>query len=92
MAIKIPMNPKKAANGIQSGAVTHHHDQVIVPVNLSTRNTKNSKKSGPVPTLIVADELLGVFLCILFLSLVLIILKLVLVVNVYFHILSEFYR
>ena len=34
--------------GIQSGAVTHHHDQVIVPVSLRIKNIK--KRTVDIPT------------------------------------------
>lgn len=31
------------ANPPHNGAVTHHHDQVITPVNFNTKNTMKSK-------------------------------------------------
>ena len=36
-------------NGIQSGLVTHHQDQSILPVNLSIRNTMNNTVPRPKP-------------------------------------------
>ena len=38
-----------SVSGIQSGLVTHHHDQSILPVNLSTRNTRNNTVPNPIP-------------------------------------------
>jgi hypothetical protein len=35
----IKSNEAPKANGIQSGAVTHHQDHVIVPHSLSIKNT-----------------------------------------------------
>jgi len=33
---------------IHSGAVTHHHDQLITPVNLRVVNNKNSRPGKPI--------------------------------------------
>lgn len=40
---------KSTANPIQSGAVIHHHDQSITPVNFKTRKTRNSALKKPIP-------------------------------------------
>lgn len=43
------------AAGAQSGAVTHHHDQVIVPINLRVKNIRNiSPNNGKWYTVLVA--------------------------------------
>jgi hypothetical protein len=34
-----------SAAGIHNGAVIHHHDQSIIPVNLRIKNTINNKIS-----------------------------------------------
>lgn len=36
------------ANGIHSGEVTHHHDQLIVLVNFNTRNIRNRTVPKPI--------------------------------------------
>lgn len=33
----------------QSGAVTHHHDQLITPHNFKTRKTINVSPANPMP-------------------------------------------
>lgn len=38
----------------QSGAVTHHHDQSMYPVNFKTRNIINKAPKNPMP---VEDDL-----------------------------------
>jgi len=40
---------KNIANGIQSGAVTHHHDQSISPVNFNVMNIRNKIIPKPIP-------------------------------------------
>lgn len=35
-------------DGIHSGAVIHHHDQSITPVNLRVVNNKNSRPGKPI--------------------------------------------
>jgi hypothetical protein len=58
--IKVRNNPI----GIQRGEVTHHQDQLAtgpVPVNFSTRKTKNTKDPRPIP-LVLFDLLLIIFL------------------------------
>ena len=42
------------AAGIHNGEVTHHQDQFILPVNLSTKNTMNKTavRLNPVPELL----------------------------------------
>ena len=52
--------------GIHSGAVTHHQDQSITLVNLSTRNTKNKTLENDNPRF---DTLLYYFPFILYLNL-----------------------
>ena len=46
--------PNDISKGIQRGEVTHHQDQSILPVNLSTKNTMNKTavKLNPVPELL----------------------------------------
>ena len=41
------MNTK--AKGIHNGEVTHHQDQVIVPINLRTKKTINNTPPNPIP-------------------------------------------
>lgn len=43
--------PKTRATGIQRGEVTHHQDQLIVPVSFRTRKIKNNT----IPKLIPVD-------------------------------------
>jgi hypothetical protein len=45
------MVPKttKIANGPQSGAVTHHHDQSILSVNFNTKKTMKVQPKSPIP-------------------------------------------
>lgn len=40
--------PTPNASGAQSGAVTHHHDQVIALHNLRIKNTINSIPQNPI--------------------------------------------
>jgi len=60
-----PINPKNAkkakkiARLIQRGAVTHHHDQSITLVSLSTRNTMNKIIDVDVPEDFVVDIILS---------------------------------
>ena len=42
---------RKIAHGIQIGAVTHHHDQSIVPTSFSTRKTRNNAVNESMPWL-----------------------------------------
>lgn len=42
---------KNKTRGIQSGAVTHHQDQVITLQSLRTRNIKNKTVLTPIPLL-----------------------------------------
>ena len=51
------MTPARAT-GIQSGAVTHHQDQVMTSVSLRTRNTRNKKLRKLVPPTVTEDLLL----------------------------------
>ena len=44
-----PMITAPSASGIQSGLVTHHQLQSMLPVNLSTRNTRNNTVPNPIP-------------------------------------------
>lgn len=49
------------AKGIHSGAVTHHHDQSIVPTSFKTKNIRNSAPPKPIPpelALLLIDFLL----------------------------------
>ena len=57
-------------NGIQSGLVTHHQDQSILPVNLSIRNTMNNTVPRPKPfdVLLFAITMLLLMLLLLLLS------------------------
>lgn len=48
---------REKANPPQSGAVTHHQDQVIVPVSFSTRNTMNTAPKSPIPPLCLCSIL-----------------------------------
>jgi hypothetical protein len=41
--------------GIQSGLVTHHHDQSITPTNLSTKNTTNNVPVNDNPCDLLCD-------------------------------------
>ena len=43
----------QSAAGIQSGEVTHHQDQLINPVNFSTRNTINVTPQIDMPDLLL---------------------------------------
>lgn len=43
------------ATGIQSGAVTHHQDQVMTLVSLRTRNTRNKRLRKLVPHTVTDD-------------------------------------
>ena len=43
------------AIGIQSGAVTHHQDQVMTSVSLRTRNTRNKRLRKLVPPTVTVD-------------------------------------
>ena len=40
--------PITSASGPHNGAVIHHQDQLITPVNWSIRNTKNSMNIGEI--------------------------------------------
>ena len=45
----IAIHASKSAGGIQSGAVTHHHDQsatTLVSVSFNIRNTRNNVNIG----------------------------------------------
>ena len=46
-----PKTTKKRVNGIHMGAKTHHHDQVIWPVNFSAMNRRASAPRNPIPPL-----------------------------------------
>jgi len=46
-------NSPTKANHPQNGAVTHHHDQDIKWVNLSTINTANKTDDNPKPVICV---------------------------------------
>lgn len=39
--------------GAQSGAVIHHHDQLITLVNFNTRKVMNNRPKNPFPPIIV---------------------------------------
>jgi hypothetical protein len=43
--------PKNIANPPHNGAVTHHQDQVIRPVNLSTKKIRNRAPAKLIPPL-----------------------------------------
>lgn len=49
-----------SAIGIQRGDVTHHQDQSMLPVSLSTKNTINSTDVilSPVPELLLDDAII----------------------------------
>jgi hypothetical protein len=49
------------SQGIHSGDVTHHQDQVITPVNFNTRKTINRTVQKPIPLLLVCTVLLIFF-------------------------------
>ena len=47
--------PSRSPNGIHKGAVTHHHDQSITLVSLSTRNVRNRRFRKLVPPTATLD-------------------------------------
>ena len=51
----IAKTPTTMATGIQSGAVTHHQDQVMTLVSLRTRNTRNKRLRKLVPPTVTVD-------------------------------------
>ena len=54
--------PSTIETGIQRGAVTHHQDQLMTLVSLSTKNTRNNRLRKLVPPKVIEDFALSIWI------------------------------